>query len=123
MGTPSTDEERRIQLAIEAVREGTFPNWRQAARHYYVNYDVLRNRAKGRKTNHSRGGRNKKLADDEEATLKRYCERCILAGEPPEKKHIEAAANSILRAAGKRRVSKSWLSRWIKKHKDLLKPR
>jgi hypothetical protein len=57
------------------------------------------------------GGRNKKLAEDEEATLKLYCERCILASEPLERKHIQAAANSILRAARKKPVSKPWLTR------------
>ena len=94
-----------------------------AARHYNCNYDVLRARAKGIQGNWSRGGRNKRLVDEEEATLIRYCERRILTNDPPEREHIVAAANSILRAAGKKRVSKPWVSRWIKAHPDLLHKR
>ena len=94
-----------------------------ASRKHYVDYDLLRARAKGRPTNKTRGGRNKRLAKDEEATLMLYCKRYILASKPLERKHIQAAANSILRAARKKPVSKPWLTRWIKRHIDLLKPR
>jgi hypothetical protein len=59
-----------------------------ASRKYYIEYNLLRARAKGRPTNQTRGGKNKKLAKDEEATLKLYYERCILASEPLEQKHI-----------------------------------
>jgi hypothetical protein len=87
-----------------------------------VNYDVLRARSKGRLPNSSRGGKNKKMADKEEETLKLYCTRCILVGDPLERKYIKAAANSILHAVGKKSVSKPWLSRWLKRYKDFLKP-
>jgi hypothetical protein len=73
-----------------------------------VNYDVLRARSKGRLPNLSRGGKNKKIVDkeDEEETLKLYYTRCILIGDPLERKHIKAATNSILHAVGKKSVSK-----------------
>jgi hypothetical protein len=58
-------------------------------------------RSKGRFPNSARRGRNKRLNSAEEAALKLYCKRCILASANPERRHIEAAANSILRAAGK----------------------
>ena len=63
------------------------------------------------------------LNDEEEATLVRYCERRILCNDPPERAHIVAAANTILRAAGKKHVSKQWVTRWIKAHPDLLHKR
>ena len=53
-----------------------------ASKKHCVDYNLLRARAKGRLTNQTRGGRNKKLAKDEEATLKLYCKRCILASKP-----------------------------------------
>ncbi|KAH9210537.1 hypothetical protein DL95DRAFT_307853 [Leptodontidium sp. 2 PMI_412] len=71
----------------------------------------------------SRGGVNKRLDDAEEATLVLYCWRLIMLGDNPGRKDIEAAANSILRAAGKKKVSKPWLTRWLNNHKALLKPR
>ena len=78
---------------------------------------------KGRKPNSSRGGKNKRLDDAEEATLVLYCQRLIMLRDNPGRRDIEAAANSILRAAGKRKVSKPWLTRWLNNHKGLLKPR
>jgi len=94
-----------------------------AARHYDYNYDVLRARAKGIQGNWSRGGWNKRLVDEEEATLIRYCERRILVNDPLEREYIVAAMNSILQAAGKKRVFKPWVSRWIKAHPNLLHKR
>ena len=123
MPTPSAADEQRVQKAIRDVRAGILPNWAVAARKHCINYDLLRARAKGRPTNHIRGGQNKKLASDEEVTLKLYCERCILVGEPPERKHIKAAANSILCTVGKKPVSKAWITRWLKRHKEFLKSR
>ena len=67
-----------------------------AARQYGCNYDVLHARSKGIQGNWSKGGKNKRLVDEEEATLVRYCERRILANDPLERLYIIAAANSIL---------------------------
>ncbi|KAH9205267.1 hypothetical protein DL95DRAFT_491851 [Leptodontidium sp. 2 PMI_412] len=111
MGTPTADEEERMRKAVDDVRNSKFPNITAAARKHCVNYDVLRGRLSGRLPNSSRGGKNKKLNDDEEATLVLYYKRLILYRENPGRKEIEAAANSILRAAGKKKVSKLWLSR------------
>ena len=88
MPTPSAADERRIQKAIQEVKDRIVPNWAAVARKHYISYNVLRARAKRRPTNKTRGGRNKKLAKDEEATLKLYCKRCILASEPLKRKHI-----------------------------------
>ena len=56
MPTPSTADEQRVQKAIRDVRAGILPNWAIAARKHYINYDLLRARAKGRYINHIRGG-------------------------------------------------------------------
>jgi hypothetical protein len=78
-------------------------------------------RSYGRPTNHIKGGQNKKLTEEEDQSLRRYYERCIITGDPPERYYIKAAANSICRTAGKKPVSKPWLIRWIKRNPDLLK--
>jgi hypothetical protein len=75
MPTITPEEEALIQWALQGVRDGKFPNMLIVARYYDCNYDVLRARAKGIQGNWSRGGRNKRLVDEEEATLIRYCER------------------------------------------------
>ena len=61
---------------------------------------VLIKRAKARPINASRGGQNTRLNNAQEVVLKLYSEKCILAGLNLERKHIEGAANSILRAVG-----------------------
>lgn len=123
MPTLNSDEEERIAMALRDKEKSRFKTWKDASRYYYVNYDVLRVRAKGRKGNASKEGRNRRLNTEQEAVLKLYCERCILTGHPPERAHINAAANSILRAIGKPPVSKPWLSRWLKANRYFLKPR
>ena len=72
---------------------------------------VLIARSKGRLPNVSRGGRNKRLDDAEDTALKLYYKKCILAGANPERRHIKAVVNSILRVAGKPLVLKPWLTR------------
>jgi hypothetical protein len=121
MPTIHADVEDRIEWAIRDVRSGKKCTFREAAAYYYLPYDILIARARGRPTNHSRGGQNKIFSEEDTATLRRFCERCILSGDPPERKHIKAAANSIRRAQGKPPVSNPWVTRWIKKNSDLLK--
>ena len=111
MPTPSANEENRMRQAIEGFQKGRFRSLKAAAQHYTVKYSVTRARAKGVPTKHTVGGKNKRLTDDQDTVLKRYCERCILAGAPPERKHIVGAANSILHAVGQPPVSKPWITR------------
>ena len=103
-----------MQLAVQAVRDGKYTTFKEAAAKFYVPYNLTLQRSHGRATNHSRGGNNKKFSEEEDQALIRYCEQCILTGDPSEKRHIKAAANSIARAAGKTPVSDPWLTRWIK---------
>ena len=56
MPTLSADVEKRIQLAIKAVREGIFDTWTAAVQHYYVNYDLFSSdRTEGRLTTRGEG--------------------------------------------------------------------
>jgi hypothetical protein len=106
MPTITPEEETLIQWALKGVRDGKFPNFKVVSRHYKCNHDVLRTRAKGIQGNWSRGGKNKRLIGEEEAALIHYYKRRILYNDPLDREYIVATANSILRAAGKKRVSK-----------------
>jgi hypothetical protein len=121
MPTIHADVEDRIQWAIQDVRSGKKSTYREAASYYYLLYDILIARARGRPINYTRGGQNKIFSEEDTTTLRRFCERCILSGDPLERKYIKAAANSIRRAQGKPLVSNPWVTRWIKKNSDLLK--
>jgi hypothetical protein len=123
MPTPSEDTERRMVQAIQAKNKGDFLTWVDAVRHFGVNSAVLIARSKGRLPNVSRRGRNNRLDSAKDEALKLYYKRCILAGTNPERRYIKAAANSILRTAGKPLVLKPWLTRWLNRNKAFLKPR
>ena len=75
MPTITLEEETLIQQALQGVRNGKFPNFSIAARHYGCNYDVLHAWSRGIQGNWLKGGKNKRLVDEEEATLIRYYER------------------------------------------------
>jgi hypothetical protein len=108
---------------IESFQKGKFRTLKAAAQHYTVKYDVTCARARGVPTKHSVGGRNKRPTDTKDTVLKRYCKRYILAGAPPERKHIVGVANSILRAVGQPPVSKLWISRWLQQNSHFLHKR
>ena len=96
MPTITLEEEALIQRALQGIREGRFPNIAMATRYYGCNYDVTRARAKGIQGNQLKGGKNKRLNNEEEAILVRYCEHRILYNDPPKRPYIIAAANTIL---------------------------
>jgi hypothetical protein len=120
MPTITPEEEALIQRALKGVRDGKYSNLAFAACQNGCNYNVLYARFKGIQGNWLKGGKNKRLADEEEATLVCYYKRRILANDPLEREHITAAANSILRATGKKRVLKQWVTQWTKAHPNLL---
>jgi hypothetical protein len=95
MPTISPEEEAKLAVAMRDIISSKFPTVASASRFHRVDYDLLRARMRGRLGNHTRGGQNKTLFEDQDAALKLYCERCILLGFPPERRHIKAAANSI----------------------------
>ena len=113
MPTISKEEEARVVKAIQALQNQKYPTVAAASRGERCDYGILCARIQGKKGNHSEGGRNKRLNVTQEASLKLYCERCIFAGQPPERKHIEKAANLILHVDGEKKVSKPWLSCWL----------
>src|SRR5271155_3681519 len=113
-----TPEEQRIAKAIKDIQDGTHKSTAAAARAWHVPYDKLLRRSQGMHSVESNGGHNKTLSPEQEKALLLYIDRCEERGRPCEHKHIEAAANSILRASDSPRlVSRGWTSRFIKRTK------
>ena len=69
MPTIILEEEALIQRALQGITKGRFPNIAMATRYYGCNYDVTYARAKRIQGNWLKGGKNKRLNDEEEATL------------------------------------------------------
>src|ERR1017187_992001 len=97
-GKKVTPEEQRIAKAIKEIQDGTLKNVTVASQHHHVPYHKLYHRFHGRPPLESNGGLNKALSPEQEKALLLYIDRCDEMGRPCEHKHIELAANSILRA-------------------------
>ena len=108
-GKKVTPEEQRIAKAIKEIQDGTLKNASVAAKHHHVPYHKLYHRLHGRPAMETNGGHNKALSAEQEKALLLYIDRCEELGRPCEHKHIELAANSLLRASDSLRlVSRSW---------------
>ena len=120
--TVAQAEESRIANAIEDLNNGKFFTTAEAARVHKVNYQKLRARRLGRAPKSTVGGLNKTLSPDQEAALCLYMNRCVALGHLAKKRHIRAAANTILRAAGKQiQVSRWWTKRFLKRYPEYRK--
>ena len=115
-----TAEEKRIATAISEIRDGTLKNVTVAAQKHHVPYHKLYHRFHGRQAADSLGRHNKALSIEQEKALLLYMDCCEQLGQPCDHKHIELAANSLLRASDDMRtVSRAWTSRFIKRNKVL----
>lgn len=114
--TKKSPEEQRIERAISDIKDGTIKSCAAAARQHRITYDKLYGRLHGRVAPDNLGGHNKALSEEQETALGLYVNRCEELGRPCKHKHIELAANSLLRASGsKKTVSRAWTSRFIKR--------
>jgi hypothetical protein len=104
----ATPKEQCIAKAIAEIQDGTLKNAAVVTRHYHVPYHKLYHYLYGRLATDSLGGCNKALSVEQEQALLLYMDRCEQLRCLCEHKHIELAANSILRASDSpRTVSKS----------------
>jgi Tc5 transposase DNA-binding domain len=121
-----TPEEQRIAKAIKEIQDGTLKNVSVAAHHYHVPYHKLYHRFHGRPALETNSGLNKALSVEQENAPLLYINYCEELRRLCEHKHIELAANSILRASDSLQlVSRSWTTRFVKRTKVLrhrLKP-
>jgi len=63
------DVEDRIKWVIQDVRSDKKYTFRETVAYYYLPYDILIARARGRPINHSRGGQNKIFLEEDIAIL------------------------------------------------------
>jgi hypothetical protein len=119
-GKKVTPKEQYIAKAIREIRNSTLKNATVAAQHHHVPYHKLYHHLHGRPAIETNGGHNKALSAEQEKALLLYIDWCEEMGCLCEHKHIELAANSILRASNSLQlVSRSWTIRFIKRMKIL----
>ena len=81
--------ENDMTEAIEAYQRKEFNTYSECAKHFHLDQATLRRHILNPKGPGS-GGHNKALSDELEKALCLYCDRCILLGRPPKKKHLRA---------------------------------
>ena len=111
-------EKQRINKTIKTLKNDEYTSVLKAHRAFNVPYQKLLQRYNGRPAADSLAGHNKTLDDAQEQALLQYIDHCSELGRPCKHKHIELAANSILRASDSPNiVSWAWISWFIKHHK------
>ena len=113
-------QEKRIIKALEEYATLSKPNIAKLARKHMILDQTFRRRLNGIPAG-NRGGTNSRLNANEEEGLRKYMAFLYRIGMPPGKLDIVQAANSILVAAGKPKVSKEWARRWMKRNRELFK--
>jgi DDE superfamily endonuclease len=113
-------EESRLAEAVAALKKNPNQKLTVVARHFLVGYDKLKRRVKGKPSQATKGGHNKRLNANQEDGLKRYLSYLIRIGANPGQRKLRHAADRILIASGDTGlgVSKSWAKRWMTRNKD-----
>jgi hypothetical protein len=114
--------EKRIADALCAYHDRGEPKIAPLAREFDIPYKQLKGRVQGRQSRSARTGPNRALDEGQEQALiawMRVLDRANLSPLPYE---IEGAANDILTRSGSdRRVSKSWVHRFMKRLPETFK--
>lgn len=116
---PTTTNESRIILAIEAIRLNPKLSCRAAAKAYNVPESTLRHRMKGRASLADRRPGAQNLTESEEEVIVRYILDLDSRGFPPQIADVAAMADYILAARAAQPVGKQWAYRFVKRRTEL----
>ena len=114
------DVEERIQLAINALQDGTVPFQRKAAHLYNVPRTTLQARFHGRRSAKESQQSQQRLSVQEQDSVK----RCILTmaswGWPVSIKYLQSLTIGLLRAKGDHEpLGQHWYKNFLARHSDL----
>ncbi|OJJ96818.1 hypothetical protein ASPACDRAFT_15257, partial [Aspergillus aculeatus ATCC 16872] len=120
------EQEGRILLAIEALKNDQIPSLREAARVFNVPQTTLWNRVKGVKSRSDIHVVSCKLTLAEEETLEQWILSLDKRGLPPRPSHVREMASILIRKRGaspeasdEALVGQKWVYNFIKRHDSL----
>ena len=96
----STEQEGRILLAIQAIKNQEINTIRQAARCFNVPFSSLRNRLTGLQNRSDSRANNHKLTETEEESLEKWILSMDRRGGPPRPSIVREMANLLLEKRG-----------------------
>jgi hypothetical protein len=121
------ETEKRLQKAKQALFTSTDPKYTaaRASREYDVPYNTLRNRLKGLEPRKKAHEKETLLSEAEKKVVIDWMQYLGLAGIPICKRTLRPKIRAIMEAKGRtmteESVSKTWISVFVRKHKDILK--
>lgn len=116
------EQEGRLQLAIQALKNDQIRSVRRAAIVYNVHRSTLRDRLKGHQFQQEHRNASHRLSLTQESTLIEWILSRDLRGTPPRPSHVQEMANIILQTDSPtppRPIGKNWVSEFIKRRDEI----
>jgi predicted HTH domain antitoxin len=116
------EQEGRILLAIQAIKEQKKLSIRAAARIYDIPFSTLQARLKGHQNRVDLRANSFKLTEIEENSLKKWVISLDTRGAAPRPYMVEEMANLLLTTRGTtptQTVGKNWVGNFVKRHPEL----
>ena len=115
----SSNQEGRILLAINAIKQGQFQSVRAAAASYDIPRTTLRDRIHGMASRRDSIPNLQKLTPYEESALVRYILNLDSRGFPPRPQGVQEMADLLLSERGESSVGKNWTTNFIKRRTEI----
>jgi len=112
-------QEGRIELAIQAYKQGQFKSLRRAADAYNVNQSTLQRRYNGTLARANCQSNRQKLTATEEQTIARYILDLDSQGFAPRLCEVADMADKLLAVRGGESVGKNWPERLVTRSDEL----
>jgi hypothetical protein len=116
---PQKNDERELNLAIQAMQRDPTLRPRAAARIYSVDHRKLGRRLLGIPSRHVISANSRKLTDLEESVLVQYILNLDSKGFPPRLSVVEDIANRLLATRDSPRVGTRWASNFVNRCPEL----
>lgn len=118
----STEQEGRILLAIQAIKNQEISSIREAAHHFQVPRSTLQRRLTGDVFRSESRANNHKLSQIEEESLVQWILSMDSRGAAPRPTTVQEMANMLLATRGStpvQTVGKNWATNFVKRHSEL----
>ncbi|KFY95839.1 hypothetical protein V498_03099 [Pseudogymnoascus sp. VKM F-4517 (FW-2822)] len=114
-----SDQEDRILLAIQSIKEGHIQSIRASAMSYDVLYTTLHKRLNGKPSRRDSTPNSRKLTPYEESALVQYILDLDSHGFPPQPQAVQEMADLLLSERGESPTGKNWTTNFITRRTEL----
>jgi hypothetical protein len=116
---PQKNDERQINLALQAIQNDPNLSARAAGKIYSINHEKLSRRRRGMRSRRDIPANSRKLTDLEESVLLQHILDLATKGFPPRMSIVEDMANRLRTTRDASRVGIHWASNFVKRHPEL----